>query len=625
MADQKPEQAQRPQQAPTPPTPPTPEQKEEAQTEQLSAQALVPPAQQQSQSQSQGAPQKKSDGAQGGAKNHGAQQKDGAEQKKEPPQPKPPSKRAVKIGAIVVGAALLVFLLIGLLPKRSEKKKLTARAQKSAHNDSIPEVTVAKVTHGDSVSDLALPGTIEGMHETPIYARSTGYVRKWYADIGQPVRAGQVLAIIDAPDLDQELVQARAQAAQAQSVLEYAHADLVRWQVLYRDSVVTKQELDQKQATYNADVATYDAARAGVVRLKELVNFDRVVAPFTGVVTARNVDDGVLVSAGGSSNSANPASLGGATIPTPSSGQETSAGATSTSTSSGDAGSVNPSASQSVGSGAAGAGTSSVGGAGGALFRIARNDTVRLYVGVPQSYAQGVKPGMKATVRVREISGRTFTGRVARTAQAFDASTRTLLTEVDVVNPDGLLLPGMYAQTSLKFDRAAAPIMLPSAGLIVRTQGPQAAVLGADSVVHMKPLLIDRDLGAALEIDSGLADGDVVVMNASDELREGQHVRPRPEPSNGAAGGNSAGGRPANPPAAEDSSKGKKGKKDDKNKSDSASKKSKKNGGGADSAKGGGAEKPKKAPGPDSLKNGAGAGDSTPVRVQIPLGPPGHP
>ena len=514
-----------------------------------------------------------------------------AEQREEEPPPPPlPSRHAVKIGAIVAGVTLLVLLLIGLLPHRSQKITLTKRAELIAREDSVPEVSVARVTRGDPVADLSLPGTVQGMHETPIYARSTGYVRKWMVDIGQRVRAGQVLAIIDAPDLDQQLVQARAQAAQARSVLEYARVDLVRWQVLYRDSVVTKQELDQKQATYNADLATYEAAQAGVTRLQELVNFDRVVAPFSGVVTARNVDDGVLVTAGGSANSTNPAALGGATIPSPSAGQQTSAGATSTSTSSGDAGSVNAPASQSVG-GAATAGTASVGGAGGSLFQIARYDTVRLYVGVPQAWAQGVRPGLDAVVRVREIGGRTFNGRVARTAQAFDATTRTLLTEVDVVNPDGALLPGMYAQTSLKFDRSFAPIVLPAAGLIVRTEGPQAAVVGPDSLVQLKQLQIDRDLGAALEVDSGLADGDMVVMNASDGLRDGQRVRPRPEPASGAAGGQSAGGRPANPPVATDSpNRGKGGRRK-----------------------------------PDSENTNVGANDSTPPKTKIPVGRPERP
>jgi multidrug efflux pump subunit AcrA (membrane-fusion protein) len=499
------------------------------------------------------------------------QQAQGEPEQREPPPPPPPlpSKRAVKTGATIAGGVLLVFLVIGILPHQSQKNTLMKRAQQAARNDSIPEVTVTTVKRGDPVSELSLPGTIEGFHDTPVFARSTGYVRSWHADIGQSVRAGQLLAIIDAPDLDQQLVEARAQAAQARSVLEYARADVERWRVLYRDSVVTKQELDQKQATYYADFATYEAAQAGVARLQELVNFDRVLAPFSGVVTARNVDVGVLVSAGGGATSTNPASLGGATIPSPSPGQQTSAGATSTS--SGDVGPVSASASQSVGSSAPGASSGSVGGAGGSLFRISRNDTVRLYIGVPQAYAQGVKPGLNAIVRVREISGRLFNGRVARTAQAFDASTRTLLTEVDIVNSDGLLLPGMYAQTSLKFDRALAPVVLPSGALIVRTQGSQVAAVTPDSVVHLKPIEIDRDLGATLEIDSGLVDGEVVVVNPSDDLRDGQRVRPRAAPASGAAGGQSAGGRPENPPAANDSSTGEKGVKNNKKGSDSDS------------------------------------------------------
>jgi RND family efflux transporter MFP subunit len=247
-------------------------------------------------------------------------------------------------------------------------------------------------------------------------------------------------------------------------------------------------------------------------------------------------------------------------------------------------------ASQSV-AGTATAGAASVGGAGGSLFQIARYDTVRLYIAVPQAYAQGVRPGLDAAVSVREIGERAFHGRVARTARAFDAATRTLLTEVDVVNPDGALLPGMYATTSLKFDRSFAPVVLPAAALIVRTHGAQAAVVGGDSVIQLRHLEIGRDLGASLEVDSGLADGDMVVMNASDDLRNGQRVRPQPEPQAGAAGGQSGGGLPENPPAATDSSSGRKGSKR----------------------------------GADSANTNARANDSTPAKTQIPLGPPKRP
>jgi multidrug efflux pump subunit AcrA (membrane-fusion protein) len=202
-----------------------------------------------------------------------------------------------------------------------------------------------------------------------------------------------------------------------------------------------------------------------------------------------------------------------------------------------------------------------------------------------------VRAGLDAVVSVRGMGGRAFTGRVARTARALDASTRTLLTEVDVVNPDGALLPGMYATTSLKFDRSFTPIVIPAAALIVRTQGAQAAVMSPDSIIQLRQLEIARDLGATLEVDSGLADGDLVVMNASDDLRDGQRVRPQPEPVAGAAGGQSAGGRPENPPAATDSSSGRKSSK-----------------GGADSA-----------------TTNAGPNDSTPAKTKIPIGPPRHP
>ncbi len=403
------------------------------------------------------------------------------------------SRRSVMIGGTLTVLGLVCLLVIGMVPRRAQEQRLAARARAAAAADSIPEVTVTRVSRAQPTSHLVLPGTIQGMHETAIYARSSGYVRQWLTDIGTRVRAGQLMAVIDAPDLDQQLRQARAALRQAEAAFGLSRAEMDRWRVLLRDSAVTREEFDQRFSTYNADSASVAAAQANVERLASLQQYERITAPFAGVVTARNVDDGVLVSASGS------------------------IGAT---------GAVN----------------------GGSLFRIARTDTVRIYVGVPESSGPAVRPGLTAVVRVRELPGRTFTGRVARSADAFDPATRTLLTEVDIVNEDRVLLPGMYADAQFQFTRGTPPLLLPANTLIVRTGGPQAAVVGPDSTVHVHALDVVRDYGPAVEVDSGVVEGDLVVVNPSDAIHDGSRVHVRAVP--GAPPTDQPRGTPVPPPPA---------------------------------------------------------------------------
>lgn len=466
--------------------------------------------------------------------------------------PEPVRRRTVVIGALVVAGVLAALLLIGFLPRRNRDQKLRARAQETARSDSVPAVQVVPAARGDTVAEFSLPGNVQALHEAAVYARATGYVRRWTADIGQHVRAGQVLAVLDVPDVEEQLREARGQAAQSAAALRLAQVELQRYRALYRDSVITREELDQRQANADAGAANYAASQANVRRLGELVGYASVTAPFSGVVTARNVDNGVLVSGAGATTSPNAAGLGGNTLLGSAGGQATAAGGTSSSAGGAGTGAL--------GGGGSGGGASAAGG-GASLFRVAQMDTVRLYVGVPQAYAADVRPRMDASVRVPEMPQRTFRGRVARTAGALDAATRTLLVEVDIPNRDGRLLPGMYALVDFHLAREAPPVTIPSGALVVRTQGPQAAVVGPDSVVHLRPITVGRDFGSSLEVTSGLRAGDAVVVNPTDDLRDEQRVRARRQPQGGAPGGNTPGGRPANPPPVSDSGGGGKGKK----------------------------------------------------------------
>jgi membrane fusion protein, multidrug efflux system len=422
--------------------------------------------------------------------------------------PAPVERRHIIRGAIIIALLLLALLLVGILPHRTRQRDLDARARAAALADSIPLVAVAPVTRSAADADLMLPGTLQSNHVTPIYARSSGYVQHWYADIGARVHAGQLLATVEAPDLDQELAQGQQQEANARATLQLNAVTLERWKVLYHDSVVTKQELDTYQSNYDASVASVAAAQANVKRLGALVGFLRITSPFDGVITARNVDDGVFVTASGTINTPQPAGIGGNTI----------VGATAAPTE---------------------------------LFRVASTDTFRLYVGVPQAYAPGVRAGLPAILAVPENPGRSFAGRIIRTADAVDASSLTLLTEVDVINSDHSLLPGMFAQAHFRFDRVHPPILMPGTAMIFRTSAPQAAVLGTDSILHFHTLQIGRDYGTVIEVDSGLADGAYVVVNPADNLRDGQPVHARLEVQNGAPGGDTRAGRPVLPPPQE--------------------------------------------------------------------------
>jgi multidrug efflux pump subunit AcrA (membrane-fusion protein) len=429
--------------------------------------------------------------------------------------------------ALIALVALILFgalMLAGVLPRLARQKKITTAAQ--AVQDSIPNVSVVQVQEAPASSDLQLPGDVEAIQVATISAQTTGYLRRFHADIGDRVSAGQLLAEIDTPQVDQQLQQARANLAQAVASLgqaeanlnqaatnmEYARVTYERNKYLAQQHVVSDQIRDQMKAAYdvakagvdamqaniNAAKATIASNEANVRSLKALQGFQKVFSPFAGVITARNVEVGSLISPGSSSVS----SLTGTT----------------------------PSSSTIPGSGTTPSGTNASANSGG-LFQIARIDTLRIFISVPQAFASTIKPGQTANISVRELPQKTFTGRVVRTTSALDPGSRTLLTEVQTANADYQLLPGMYATVNFGVQSPDPPVRIPATALIVRADGPQVAIVTGDQRVHYQKVVVGRDYGNQLDIVSGLEPGTTVIVNVADGLQEGAQVHTQPAPS----------------------------------------------------------------------------------------------
>ncbi len=388
---------------------------------------------------------------------------------------------------LVVLAA--VAFLAGYRPLVERQKLITAEARET--QQSLPRAEVVEVRRSRDRSVIELPGNIEAITEAPILARADGYLARRMVDIGDHVRAGQVLAAIEAPELDDQLRQARAALEQAQAAVDQASANYqrgqadedlakvtaVRWAALLAKGAVSKQENDRYQSEYrSASAATkalekalavargnVAAAEANVARLNTLQGYREVKAPFDGVITLRNVDTGALVNAGST-----------------------------------------------------------------LLFRIAQISTLRTYLNVPQAEASDVHAGQPARLTVSNLPGRQFAGTVARTANALDPASRTLLVEVRVPNPDGALLPGMYARVDLSDARANAPLRIPSDALIVRAEGTEVAVVNAGGTVHLQKIEVGRDYGDSIDVTGGLAEGQTIIANPGDVIQEGVKVQPVP-------------------------------------------------------------------------------------------------
>jgi RND family efflux transporter MFP subunit len=362
-----------------------------------------------------------------------------------------------------VAVAVLVVLLFaglaawGILSRRDVRASLATSAKGAA----VTPVAIVHAQPSSTNGELLLPGNIQAYLETPIYARTNGYLKKWYTDIGSRVKQGQLLAEIDTPEIDQELRQAEAAEQQAEANLDLAKTTADRWVELLKSDGVSQQEVDQNVSAYKARQADLLAAKANVQRLKDLQSFKEVVAPFSGIVTARNIDVGALIQNGNSVQ----------------------------------------------------------------LFRMAQTNVLRIYVSVPQAYSRSMIPGVPADLEIREFPHRTFPGKVVRTSGAIDVSSRTLLTEVQVPNPTGELLPGAYATVDFHLKLVEPPLAIPSNTLIFRAQGTQVAVVTPQSTVHLKNVTMGRDLGTTMEVISGIDANDAIVLNPPDSISEGDVVK----------------------------------------------------------------------------------------------------
>jgi multidrug efflux pump subunit AcrA (membrane-fusion protein) len=426
------------------------------------------------------------------------------------------------LAALGVSLFFAALLVVGILPRVERQKKITNAALEIEAGAPIVNVITAGQAPADS--KLELPGNIEAIQTATVSAQTSGYLRRWYVDIGDRVSAGLLLAEIDTPEVDQQLQQALATLTQSKAGLGQAEANLrqattnmeftrvsnERWKYLAKQHVVSDQDRDQTEAAYNAANATVDAmqaninaakaliaaSEANVQRLRSLQGFKKVFAPFAGIITARNVEIGSLITAGSGS---------GASVSTGS----TPAGAT---------GPGNGTTQTSTGASAA----------SGGLFQIARIDTVRIFISVPQTFVSSIKPGQTTEISVREFPQNVITGRVVRTTNALDQSSRTLLTEIQTQNPNNQLLPGMYA--TVKFDVALAhpPVRIPATAMTIRAGGPQAVIVTGDQRAHFQKIVIGQDYGAQLDIVSGLEPGARLIVNIPDDLQDGEIVRARP-------------------------------------------------------------------------------------------------
>lgn len=373
-------------------------------------------------------------------------------------------------GRLKILAVVLILLVVG--GAFSIARRISDRKALAAETEvlAVPTVAVVKPSTEPASDELVLPAQLQAFVESPIYSRTNGYLLHWYKDIGSHVKKGDLLADIDTPEVDQELSQAKASRQQIQAQLELAKSSAERWNNLRKSDSVSQQEADQETSAYRQAQANLAAADANVRRLEQLESFKHIYAPFTGVITQRNTDTGALINAGAS-------------------GQK-------------------------------------------GLFNLAQLDPLRVYVSVPQMYSPSVRAGMNAYLQLDEYPGEKFAGKIARNADAIDPATRTLLTEVNVDNHNGKLLPGAYAQVHFAIPVQTVRISVPVNALLFRAEGPRIAVVGSDQKIKLKPVMIGRDFGTKVEILNGLSPDDQIVVNPADSLEDGEQVHVKVEGGN---------------------------------------------------------------------------------------------
>jgi multidrug efflux system membrane fusion protein len=391
-----------------------------------------------------------------------------------PPQITPPPKLAAappRKALFFVGLIVVVLLVAGAVSLLTRMRSSRVLAETTVQN-AVPSVAVVHPIAEKPDEELVLPGTLQAYVDSPIYARTNGYLLRWYKDIGSHVKQGELLADIDTPEVDQELMQARAARQQVVAAMDLAKINSDRYQSLRKTDSVSQEEADTQSSGYQQAMANLAAADANVKRLQELEGFKHVYAPFDGVITKRTVDPGALINAG-------------------------------------------------------------AGAAGRELFDIARTDPLRVYIAVPQAYAPAIHDGLDAVVTLQEFPGQKFSASVTRTADAIDPVARTLNTEVDVPNKDGKLLPGSFGEVHFKPNINAKKVTVPVNAMLFRREGAQVAVVGPDGKVQLRHISIGRDYGTTLEIVGGVDANDLVIVNPSDSIEDGEKVNIAPQHQGG--------------------------------------------------------------------------------------------
>jgi RND family efflux transporter MFP subunit len=379
----------------------------------------------------------------------------------------PLPRRGLRITALLAIAIAVLVVAGGIASRASNSKDLRQWTAAQAR----PVVTVTQPEHGNNSAVLALPGRLEAYSRAPIYARVDGYLKDWKVDIGSSVQAGQLLAEIEAPDLDQQLSQARADLLTARANAALAGTTATRWQQLVKSDAVSRQDVDMKNGDLAAKAAIVKATQANVDRLEVMEGFKRITAPFSGTVTARTTDVGALINAGS--------------------------------------------------------------GKGLELFVVSDTHKLRLYVNVPQTYAAQITQGTQAQMTVPERPGRTFTATVQASAQSVDPASGSTLVQLAVDNETGELLPGAFANVRFDLRAAAGSLSVPASALIFDSRGARVATLGSDNRVALKPVTIARDLGDVIEISSGLAVNDRIIDSPPDGILKGDQVRVAPGSTSG--------------------------------------------------------------------------------------------
>lgn len=383
------------------------------------------------------------------------------------------AKRSAGFGRYVIPAALLVIFIVLIGFGFVSRRKAEADLKQSTAAAAVPTVNVVHPKADAPTDEIILPGNTQAFTDAPIFARTNGYVKSWYFDIGARVKKGQLLAVIETPEIDQQLQQARADLQTAQANLRQAQITADRWEALWQTNSVSKQETDVAVNAFHAMKATVDSNTSNVRRLEELQGFQKIYAPFDGVITARNTDIGALINSG-------------ASTPT----QE--------------------------------------------LFHLAAINILRVFVAVPQPYAPAVRPGATATLTLDEFPGKVFNGTIARNSNSIDPASRTLLVEVDVDNRTGQLLPGAYVLVHLKLPQSIASVTIPVNTLLFRSEGLRVGVV-RNGRAELVPVTIGRDYGERVEVVSGLQPTDAVIVNPSDSLISGTAVRVNTPPAQATA------------------------------------------------------------------------------------------